>query len=181
VIHVRRAAERYVSTQPGITTYHCFAAGPHYDPDNVSFGPVVGVDEHLVQAGAGFDWHAHRGVTIVTWVLEGTLRHEDEDGERLVHPGELFVQSTGQGIRHSETNASDSKALRFVQTTLLSDSAGVRVAAGATEIHGHAYVVRGEWRLGDEQLGPGDSVRAEQRTRIAGRGELLVVDLAERF
>ncbi|WP_375483199.1 pirin family protein [uncultured Jatrophihabitans sp.] len=112
----------YESVQPGIVSKHTFSAGAHYDPDNVAFGPIVGLDEHTVDPGAGFDWHGHRGVHIVSWVLAGTLRHEDSNGvERFVRPGVLLVQSTGGGIRHRETNASDTEPLRFVQITLLGD------------------------------------------------------------
>ncbi len=117
-----KVQRRFHTMQSGIETWHALSAGAHYDPDHLSFGPVVGLDEHLVEPGAGFDWHAHRGVHIVSWVLEGTLRHEGSDGiERVVAPGELFVQSTGDGIRHRETNASDLEALRFVQVTILAD------------------------------------------------------------
>lgn len=113
---------RYETVQPGIHTLHTFSAGAHYDPDNVAFGPIIGLDEHTVDPGAGFDWHAHRGVHIASWILKGTLRHQDSNGEeRLVTPGVLLVQSTGDGIRHRETNASDTEQLRFVQVTVLGD------------------------------------------------------------
>jgi quercetin 2,3-dioxygenase len=116
------AARRFRSEQPGITSWHCFSAGDFYDPDAVSFGPVVGLDEHRVAAGAGFDWHPHRGVQIASWVLAGTLRHEDAAGVRLVGPGAVLVQRAGPGVRHRETNASDVEPLRFVQTTVLGDA-----------------------------------------------------------
>ena len=151
MIRVVRAADRYRSDQPGITSWHCFSAGAHYDPDNVAFGPIIGVDEHLVAPGAGFGWHAHSGVEIVSWVLAGVLRHEDSNGDvRLVAAGERLVQSAGSGIRHTETNASDTEPLRFVQTTLVDpgrarfkvwDSSG-QVDAGRA----HLFVARGSWR-----------------------------------
>src|SRR5215212_8469045 len=28
----------------------------------------------------GFTWHPHRGLEILTWVIEGTLHHEDSTG-----------------------------------------------------------------------------------------------------
>jgi len=136
------------SSQPGIESWHSFSSGPYYDPDRMSFGPVIGVDEHLVAPGAGFDWHAHRGVHIASWVVAGTLWHEDSEGiARLVNPGMLFVQSTGGGIRHRESNPSDVESLRLVQITVLGDApyrtwsadvpttvAGVRVDVVADEV-----------------------------------------------
>jgi redox-sensitive bicupin YhaK (pirin superfamily) len=178
MIDVRRAAQRYVTVQPGITSYHCFAAGPHYDPRNVGFGPLIGVDEHVVSAGAGFDRHAHRGVTIVSWVLEGVLWHEDAHGGRAVAPGELFVQHAGAGIWHVERNASEIEALRFVQTTVIGDDSAVRVIAQQeATVTGHVFVARGSWATDECVLAPGDSVRTNERIRIVGSGQLLLVDL----
>ena len=79
-----RAADRFHVAHDGIETWHCFSAGAHYDPDNVAYGPMIGCDEHLVGPGAGFDWHPHRGVEIVSWVLSGVLRHQGADEERIV-------------------------------------------------------------------------------------------------
>lgn len=117
-----RISSRFHSTQPGIETWHAFSAGAHYDPDRLSFGDVVGCDEHRVDPGAGFDWHSHRGVHIVSVVLSGTLWHRDaEGGERFVPAGDVLVQSTGAGVRHAEFNASDADPLHFVQVTILAD------------------------------------------------------------
>ena len=44
MIELRRAGQRFHTSQPGIETWHSFSAGAHYDPDNVAFGPLVGVD-----------------------------------------------------------------------------------------------------------------------------------------
>jgi hypothetical protein len=161
------------SSQPGIESWHCFSSGPFYDPDRISLGPIVGVDEHLVAPGAGFDWHAHRGVHIASWVLEGTLQHEDSNGEvRFVTPGALFVQSTGrEGIRHREWNASGDEPLRFVQITVLGEAdygvwsdklpakiAGVTVDVGRDfpDFPGLALVLRGDYSVeGVERMRPG--------------------------
>ena len=119
-----RAQWRFRSAHDGIVTRHALSAGAHYDPQLLSVGPVVGCDLHEVAPGAGFDWHAHRGVVIVSRVLEGTLRHEDSSGEVVLVPAgaRVLVQSAGEGIRHRETNASDDAPLLFVQTTLLLDA-----------------------------------------------------------
>ena len=117
-----KAERRFHTVQSGIETWHTLSAGAHYDADHLSFGPVVGIDEHILAPGAGFDWHAHRGVHIVSWILEGMLRHEGSDGgPRVIAPDELFVQSAGDGIRHRETNASEVEPLRFVQLTIVGD------------------------------------------------------------
>jgi redox-sensitive bicupin YhaK (pirin superfamily) len=169
VIEVRRP-DAFRTDQPGIVSHHVFSAGPHYDPDNLSFGPVIACDLHEVDPGAGFDWHAHRGVVIVSWVLSGTLRHEDSSGDiRLVQPGRVLVQSTGDGVRHTETNASSTDPLRFVQTTLLADSeASVGLVEPPVTLPGGATV-----RIASAVPRSGHGLAVE----VAEHG-VLVVDLA---
>ena len=173
-----RAGQRFRSVQPGIESWHCFSAGPHYDPANVSFGSLVGVDEHRVEPGAGFDWHAHRGVVIVSFVLDGALRHEDSAGAtRLVEAGQLLTQDARAGVRHRETNASEAEALRFVQLTML-DRCEVDVLRGPSRVEArrvHLYVARGKCRLaGREVLDAGDSLRADGAVEIVRADEVLV-------
>ena len=181
MIDVRRAADRYRTEHGDITSRHCFSAGPHYDPANLSFGPLVAVDEHLLAPGAGFTEHAHRGVVIASWVLAGTLRHEQGGGTRDVAAGELFVQDATAGIRHVEGNASAAEPLRFVQTTWLAGSgARMTVLRGAGSVAGpaHLFVARGRFRVAGVALAEGDSARCDGPADVAGTGELLVVDLA---
>lgn len=195
MIEIRRAADRATSEQPGIRSWYCFSAGGDYEPDNISFGPVIGVDEHLLDPGAGFAEHAHRGVQILTWVLDGQLRHRDADGHRIVGPGEVLVQLTAAGVRHTEQNASDRAQVRFVQTALLGEDEAARywvapppvrttaaefsVVASLAWLHGplvHAFVAAGSFRVNGEQLEAGDSVRAREELLVVdGTGQLLVV------
>jgi redox-sensitive bicupin YhaK (pirin superfamily) len=191
---IRRADDRFFSTHDGVETWHSFSSGAHYDPDNIAHGMLVGVDEHVVAPGAGFDWHGHRGVAIVSWVVSGRLRHEDDAGRvRRVGPGEVLIQRTGSGIRHCEVNASAREPLRVVQMTLVDATTQPSVTtesapfdldaarfdvwrSGVTldAIRWHAHVTDGEWRLGPEQVRPGDSVRGAGRLDMTGTGELLV-------
>lgn len=178
MISVRRADERYLSEHDGITSRHCFAAGAHYDPANISFGPLLAVDEHLVAPGAGFAEHAHRGVVIASWVLDGVLRHESGARHRLVRPGELFLQDAAGGVRHVERNAFGDEDLRFVQTTWLADAhARLEVVTGDIELAGpvHLYVARGSFGAAGQTLGPGDSLRADEPVGVTGSGELLAL------
>lgn len=204
---MRRAAERYESSGPGIRSLHSFSAGAHYDADNVSFGALVGVDEHVLDGGAGFERHAHRGVAIVTWVVEGALHHVDSTGaDVVVHAGEAAVQLAGDGVQHTETNASATEPVRFVQTTFVGadEQPGHRVVrppfvvAGALfDVHRdgplllegkavHLYVVSGEFLMRKQTLYAGDSLRMTPETRLlsshdptklVGSGELLVTVL----
>jgi hypothetical protein len=56
----------------------------------------------------GFTWHSHRALEIYTWVLEGTLHHEDSvGGEGDIGPGELQRMFAGEYIEHQELNHTD--------------------------------------------------------------------------
>lgn len=175
---VMTAGERYRTEQPGVRSRHCFSAGSHYDPANVAFGPVVGVDEHLVEPGAGFDWHAHRGVEIVSFVLDGVLRHQGGAHERRVSRGELLRQDATEGLRHRETNGGD-RPLRFVQSTWLAGSGtSFDVLHGSARLaapRAHLYVARGAFVVAGTELGEGDSARAVAPVDVTGNGDLLVV------
>ena len=123
-VEIRRGTDRYLTRGAGFFTRHSFSFGEHYDPDNVSFGPLVCHDDHRLGAGAGFASHPHRDVEIVTWVLSGSLVHEDSAGHSaVVAPGLVQVLSAGSGVTHSEVAGPDRPA-RFVQAWLTPDQAG---------------------------------------------------------
>ncbi len=131
-IEIRRAADRYLTEGDGKSTRHSFSYGAHYDPDNVGFGPVRAVNTETLDPGAGYAAHRHSDVEIVTWVLEGTLRHEDSaGGGGVVSPGTAQRLSAGDGAEHSEVNASETERLVFVQMMLASDRGGAPEYAAA--------------------------------------------------
>jgi quercetin 2,3-dioxygenase len=117
---VRRAGERYRGGDPaaGIESLHAFSFGPHYDPDNLRFGPVIACNEERLAPGAGFGEHPHSHTEIVTWVVEGELTHRDSTGHTtLIRHGDVQRLSAGAGVRHVERNDADTP-LVFIQTWL---------------------------------------------------------------
>ena len=159
--------------RPGSVTRYCFSFGHHYDPANTSFGPVVAVNDEVLEPGAGFDEHPHAGLVIVTYVASGSLAHQGISSA-VVRAGQLAVLRTGKGVVHAERNAGPGE-LRFVQTWIATDSDDVsydvtdgpvvgdgwrfdvvRLAAGTSrEVTGHVFVATGSLA----GLAEGDSVR----------------------
>jgi redox-sensitive bicupin YhaK (pirin superfamily) len=122
---IRRAAQRFHTVGDGVHTWHSFSYGAHYDPDQIGFGPIMAINTEHVEPGRGYDVHDHADVEIVTWVLEGVLRHEDSTGQSGdIRPGSAQRLSAGTGVRHSERNGSDDEPLVFVQMMLRSDHDG---------------------------------------------------------
>ncbi|MBE0689951.1 MAG: pirin family protein [Anaerolineae bacterium] len=69
----------------------------------------------------GFTWHPHRGLEIYTWVLEGTLYHEDTTGGRGdIYAGEFQRMFSGDWIEHQELNRSD-QPTRVIQIWFAAD------------------------------------------------------------
>lgn len=119
---IRRADDRFRTEVDGVSTSHSFSYGAHYDPDNIGLGPLIAINVERIEGGRGYDLHHHADVEIVTWVLDGTLQHEDGTGHRgIIRPGTSQRLSAGTGVQHSEQNASADEPLVFVQMMLRSD------------------------------------------------------------
>ncbi|KAF5479011.1 hypothetical protein F2P56_005523 [Juglans regia] len=70
------------------------------------FDPFLLLDEFSVTAPAGFPDHPHRGFETVTYMLQGSVTHEDFDGHKgTIGVGDLQWMTAGRGIVHSEMPA----------------------------------------------------------------------------
>jgi redox-sensitive bicupin YhaK (pirin superfamily) len=131
-LELHRAQDRFLTKTDGIETYHSFSFGEHYDPANVSFGPLLVNNDDLVRVGAGYPDHPHRDAEIVTWVLSGSLVHEDSRGNSgLIYPGLAQRMSAGSGIVHAELNDAfridptrPAEPVHFIQMWIRPDEAG---------------------------------------------------------
>lgn len=134
-IDVRRAEDRFSSQFGWLDSKHSFSFGRHHDPRNTHHGLLLVNNDDVVDPGTGFDTHPHRDMEIVTWVLRGSLVHQDSEGHNgVIYPGLAQRMSAGTGILHSEKNdawrrqdAADSSAdpVHFVQMWVVPDEAGV--------------------------------------------------------
>jgi redox-sensitive bicupin YhaK (pirin superfamily) len=133
-IDVRRAADRDATRIAWLDSHHSFSFGQHYDPDNTHHGLLLVNNDDVVSPGAGFDTHPHRDMEIVTWVLQGSLVHQDSTGHAgVIYPGLAQRMSAGHGILHSEKNDSwrlrggdsHSDPVHFVQMWVVPDEAGI--------------------------------------------------------
>lgn len=120
----RAAAWHTTSRDGGARSAHLLSFGAHYDADRVAVGPLVAHNDEWLPPGTGFAAHPHRDVEIVTWVVAGTLRHDDPGhGASLVSAGEAqwLDAGAGEGVLHAEANAETSPGAppaRFAQSWL---------------------------------------------------------------
>lgn len=129
-----RGDQRFATNTDWLASRHSFSFGQHYDPTNTHFGLLLACNDDVVRPGSGFDAHPHRDMEIVTWVLSGSLVHQDSEGNNgVIYPGLAQRMSAGQGILHSERNDSwrltgqnpHDDPVRFVQMWVRPDTNGI--------------------------------------------------------
>jgi redox-sensitive bicupin YhaK (pirin superfamily) len=133
-VDIRRADERFKTNISWLDSKHSFSFGGHYDPANTHHGLLLVNNDDIVRPGSGFETHPHRDMEIVTWVLQGSLVHQDSTGHSdVIYPGLAQRMSAGTGILHSEKNdswrlqggASHDKPVHFVQMWVVPDEGGI--------------------------------------------------------
>ena len=74
------------------------------------------LNEDIIAPGKGFGPHSHRDMEILTYVVDGRLAHRDSlTGPHVLGRHELQAMTAGDGIVHSEFNASDSEPSHSLQ------------------------------------------------------------------
>lgn len=127
------ALSRFATDTDWLTSRHSFSFGHHYDAANTHFGQLLVSNDDVVAPGTGFDTHPHRDMEIVTWVLSGSLVHQDSEGNNgIIYPGLAQRMSAGRGILHSEKNDSwridgreHTQPVHFVQMWVAPDERGI--------------------------------------------------------
>ena len=138
----------------------------HYrDPANDGFGAMRVFNDDRLVPGAVWPLHPHQDVEGLTYVVEGSFRHEDSVGGAPgpLPAGAVQRMTLGSGALHSEQNASSDAPMRFIQIWILPDTAGL-----APEVEQRVFTR--EDRAGRllEVMGPegGDVVRIHQDASV---------------
>jgi redox-sensitive bicupin YhaK (pirin superfamily) len=132
-VDIRRSDQRFKTNIAWLDSKHSFSFGGHYDPKNTHHGLLLVNNDDIVSPGTGFETHPHRDMEIVTWVMHGSLVHQDSTGHSgVIYPGLAQRMSAGRGIMHSEKNDSWRLAgpehrdpVHFVQMWVVPDEGGI--------------------------------------------------------
>jgi redox-sensitive bicupin YhaK (pirin superfamily) len=134
IVDIRRSADRAATKISWLNSKHSFSFGSNYQPDNTHHGLLLVNNDDIVKPGSGFETHPHRDMEIVTWVLRGSLVHQDSTGHSgVIYPGLAQRMSAGRGILHSEKNdswtltgdESHDEPVHFVQMWVVPDESGI--------------------------------------------------------
>jgi quercetin 2,3-dioxygenase len=132
-VAIRRAEQRFTSNFGWLDSKHSFSFGHHHDRANTHHGLLLVNNDDIVDPGTGFETHPHQDMEIVTWVLQGSLVHQDSTGHHgVIYPGLAQRMSAGRGILHSEKNDSwrlggetHRDPVHFVQMWVVPDEANI--------------------------------------------------------
>ena len=103
-----------------------FSFDTYRDPENMGWGPLRVFNDDRLIPGAVWPLHPHRDIEGITYVVEGTFRHEDNLGNDGILPaGSVQRMTLGSGAWHSEQNGSETEPMRFIQMWILPDRRGL--------------------------------------------------------
>jgi quercetin 2,3-dioxygenase len=161
MITIRRSKQRGHFDHGWLNTYHTFSFDQYHDPRYMGFRSLRVINEDFVAPGRGFPTHGHRDMEIVTYILEGALKHADSMGNgSIIRPGDLQRMTAGTGVRHSEQNASLQKRVHLLQIWILPNAESL--TPGYEQKAFSDDERRGQLRLIASNDGRDDSVRLNQ-------------------
>ena len=108
-----------------------FSFAEYSNAKNSDYGVLRVMNDDLVQPHRGFGTHPHRDMEIITYIVHGSLSHQDSMGTaESLGRGSIQFMTAGTGIQHSEFNHGDNP-LRFIQTWIVPNQRSLKPNYGS--------------------------------------------------
>jgi redox-sensitive bicupin YhaK (pirin superfamily) len=116
MLTIRRSADRGYADRGWLKSHATFSFGGYYDANFLGFRALRVLNEDRIAPGKGFGPHSHRDMEILTYMVDGRLAHRDSlTGPHVLGRHELQAMTAGDGIVHSEFNASGAEPSHSLQ------------------------------------------------------------------
>lgn len=127
MIAIRASEERGKANFGWLDSKHTFSFGNYYDPNFMGFSSLRVINEDKILGGQGFPSHGHRDMEIITYVLDGSLQHQDSLGNSsIMRYGDVQRMTAGTGIIHSEYNSSLTEEVHLLQIWIMPEERGLK-------------------------------------------------------
>src|SRR3569833_536008 len=126
MLEVRRNRDRGYDDHGWLKSWYTFIYADYYDPEHVDFGPLKVLKEDRIMANKAYPTEHCRDVEVLTYLIDGELRHQDSLGnETVLQAGSFQCMNAGTGIRHAESTASASREAHLLHICFAPDRPGM--------------------------------------------------------
>lgn len=167
MIQLRPFAELGGADHGWLKAKHHFSFADYHDPSRMHHGALRVWNDDEIAPGTGFPPHGHANMEIITYVREGAISHQDNQGNSgRTEAGDVQVMSAGSGIRHAEYNR-EATTTRIFQIWIMPNQQGGEPSWGAKPFPKAArsgtFAVLASGMAGDD-----DALRIRADARVLG-------------
>lgn len=181
MLTLRKADEIYRKQGGWFDARWHFSFDEYRDPEQMGVGPLRVFNDDRLTPGSIWPMHPHADVEGITYVVEGSFRHQDNvGGGGVCEAGAIQRMTLGSGALHSEQNASEETPMRFIQFWLLPHTADLKPEVEQRQFDRDEF--RGGWK---HVLGPsgGEVVKVHQDANayiaLLGEGQRASIEIGE--
>lgn len=161
MITLRKSNARGHADHGWLNARHTFSFAEYHDPAYMGLSALRVINDDIVAPGRGFGMHPHRDMEIITYILDGTLQHQDSMGNgSVIRAGDVQYMSAGSGVRHSEINPSPDQPVHLLQIWILPRETRLTPQYGQKAIPTDEK--RERWRVLASPDGRDDSIPIQQ-------------------